>query len=70
MQKKTLIIEGKKWKYWEHCGFVEFQSLSRMFWDKAKGSPNLDVIAKFDKMGYDLISESFLNMIFKKRKTK
>lgn len=65
MKQKQIKIRKRSFKYWEHEGFVEFPALQRFF---GKGSPNLEVIAIFDKMGYDLISESYVSLIFKKRK--
>ena len=70
MKKKILTLASGDYSYWEHNGFIEFETLIRIKipFAKDKGSPNLEVIAKFDEMGYDLVSESFTIMVFRKRK--
>ena len=68
MEQKILTIGKQKFKYWEHLGFVEFPSLTRIpFLSKNEGSPNLMAITKFEEMGYEFVSEAFSYLIFKKK---
>jgi len=69
MQQKKIKIFDEEYKYTEHKGIIKFPSHTyiKILDKKKKGDPTLEAIHKFDKMGYNLITESFLNMYFKKK---
>ena len=70
MKEKKIKVFGRYYKYTEHKGIILFNTIMyiKIFDKEKKGNPNLEIIYKFNQKGYDLISISFLDMIFKKRK--
>ena len=72
MERKKIKIFGNEYEYTEHKGIIQFPSLCyiKMFDKEENGDPELEAIYLFDRMGYALISTSFIWLYFKKRKNR
>lgn len=68
MIKKTLEFGKDKIPYYEFDGFIRTRTYIYLSTKRGTIPCDLQLISRFDRMGYNLISYSTFNMIFKKRK--